>query len=84
MSMQGFMENLEAFVQGYTNLQDRTKEGLKESKLSIKTLPKDKQAILGIFSPAFSNPEKSASFANLSRSKEELMLSFGLMSSKNY
>jgi len=76
MSMQGFMENLEAFVQGYTNLQDRTKEGLKESKLSIKTLPKDKQAILGIFSPAFSNPEKSASFANLSRSKRGTNVKF--------
>ena len=29
MSMQGFMENLEAFVQGYANLKDRTKARFK-------------------------------------------------------
>ncbi len=76
MSMQGFMENVQAFVDAYSGRFDRTSESSSEDDLTIKKLPKDKQGILPLFAPTFTTPEKTASLARLKKSNRTTNVKF--------
>jgi len=67
MSMQGFMENVQAFVDAVSENLDRTSEKIKGKDPGFAALPKDKKQILIYFSPNNVSSEITASYANLKR-----------------
>lgn len=67
MSMQGFMENVQAFVDAVSENLDRTSEKIRGKDPGFAALPKDKTQILIYFSPNNVSPEIASTYANLKR-----------------
>ena len=67
MSMQGFMENVQAFVDTVSENLDRTSEKIRGKDPGFAALPKDKTQILIYFSPNNVSPEIASTYANLKR-----------------